>query len=290
MLEDTLSVRAARHDEPTPDPPGSRRDAGCPMSEPSGRLLQRLVTGPTLVSHVLWYDRIGSTNAEVARRAADGAAEGLVVIADEQTAGRGRQGRRWRAPPGTSLMLSLLLRPRSSVHRVALLPLVTGLAVAEAVEHLVPGARLALKWPNDLLVDGRKCAGILVEAPAVGTVVVGIGINVDWRGVERPAELADVGSLSEIGRGPVDRWALLQPLLARVDARYADWCVHPAGVLPEYRQRCATLGAWVRVDQVDGAMLEGTAERVADDGSLVVRTAVGEIEVHAGDVHHLRHG
>lgn len=253
-------------------------------------MLQRLVTGPTLVSRVLWYDRIGSTNAEVARRAADGAPEGLLVMADEQTAGRGRQGRRWQAPPGTSLMLSLLLRPTAAPERRALLPLLAGLAMAEACEPLVSGAQLSLKWPNDLLADGGKCAGILVEASAPATIVVGIGINVDWRRVERPAELADVISLSEIGRGLVDRWALLPPLVARIDERYRGWCARPDDFLPAYRERCATLGARVRVDRVDGSMLGGTAERVTDTGALIVADDAGEVEVHAGDVHHLRHG
>lgn len=252
-------------------------------------MLQRLVTGPTLVSRVLWYDRIGSTNAEVARRAASGAAEGLLVIADEQTAGRGRQGRRWMAPPGTSLMLSLLLRPSAPPGRLTLLSLLTGLAVAEACEPLVSGAQLSLKWPNDLLADGRKCAGVLIEAPTPRTVILGVGINVDWRKVERPAELAGVTSLSEIGRGPVDRWALLPRLLERIDRRYRTWCARPDDFLPAYRERCATLGRAVRVEHVDGSGVEGIAVRITDAGALVVATDAGEVEVLAGDVHHLRH-
>ncbi len=256
---------------------------------PPGRVLQRLVAGPTLVSHALWYDRIDSTNAEVVRRAGNGAGEGLLVLTDEQIAGRGRLGRSWQAPAGTSLMGSLLLRPQAPLARVALLPLLVGLAVAEACEPLVPGAQLSLKWPNDLLADCRKCAGILVEAPKRHTVVVGIGVNVDWRGVERPDELATAVSLSEVGRGRVDRWALLAALIERLDRRYRVWCEQPRHFLPAYRERCATLGAEVRVDQVDGTSVTGTAERITDSGALVVVGAHGRAVLQAGAVHHLRH-
>lgn len=260
------------------------------MTAPRGAVLQRLITGPTLVSRVLWYDRIGSTNAEVARRAAGGAEAGLLVLADEQTAGRGRQGRRWSAPPGTSLMGSLLLRTDRAPAQLALLPLLTGLALAEACEPLVSGAELSLKWPNDLLADGRKCAGILVEVPAAGVVVVGIGVNVDWRGVERPRQLGGATSLSEVGRGRVDRWRLLPALVERLDRRYTRWCEDPTDLLPAYRERCATLGCEVRVAQADGSTLVGTATAVSDDGALVVRAADGvTAHLRAGDVQHLRH-
>lgn len=260
------------------------------MTQPSGRVLQRLVTGPTLVSRATWFDRIGSTNAEVARQAATGADAGLLVLADEQTAGRGRQGRSWSAPAGTSLMGSLLLRTNRDLALVALLPLLVGLALAEACEPFVSGAELSLKWPNDLLADGRKCAGILVEAPAPGVVVVGMGVNVDWRGIERPEHLADATSLSEVGRGPVDRWRLLPALIERVDRRHGEWCDDPAGFLPAYRERCATLGRGVRVEQADGTALLGAATGVTDGGALAVETEAGvTVDLHAGEVHHLRH-
>ena len=259
------------------------------MSQPPGSVLQHLVTGPTLISHVLWFDSIGSTNAEVARRAAGGAEAGLLVLADEQTTGRGRQGRRWTAPPGTSLMGSLLLRPERPLTQVALLPLLIGLALAEACEQNVSGAQLSLKWPNDLLADERKCAGILVEVPSADMVVAGIGVNVDWRDVERPAELVDATSLSEVGWGAVDRWRLLPSLIERLDVRYDAWLADPTGFLPAYRERCATLGATVRVEQVDGAAIDGTAAGVGADGGLMVDTGRAVVVVHAGDVHHVRY-
>lgn len=259
-----------------------------PDRAPPGRVLQRLVTGPTLVSHVLWFDRIGSTNAEVARRAGDGAREGLLVLADEQTAGRGRLGREWHAPPGTSLMGSLLLRPAAPASVQQLIPLLIGVVLAEACEPLVSGAQLSLKWPNDLLADGRKCAGILVESAQPDAVVVGMGLNVDWRAVDRPDGLTATTSLSEVGRGPVDRWRLLPALIARLDRRYRAWCAAPDEFLPAYRERCATMGSAVRVDRIGDTPVFGTAERITETGALVVVTDAGPVVLHAGDVHHLR--
>jgi BirA family biotin operon repressor/biotin-[acetyl-CoA-carboxylase] ligase len=267
--------------------------------EPTGRLLADLVNGPSLVTRAVWHDRIGSTNAEVGRLAAQAAGEGLLVLADEQTAGRGRRGRSWHAPPGTSLMGSLLLRPHLQGQLQALLPLVTGLCLVEAAEPLVPGAQLSLKWPNDLLADtagagatddpARKCAGILLEAPTRNTVILGFGVNVDWRGVQRPPELASVTSLSEVGRGAVDRWRLLPAFVERFDRRYRDWCTDPHAFLPAYRERCATLGSAVRVEQREDRALLGTAARVTDDGALEIDIDGSAVIVRAGDVHHLRH-
>lgn len=251
--------------------------------------LRQLAAGPTLVSHAVWFDQIDSTNAEVTRRSAGGAAEGLLVIADEQHAGRGRLGRSWQAPPGTSLMLSLLLRPTATIERVALLPLLAGLALVEAGDALVAGAQLSLKWPNDLLAGPDKCAGILVEVPAPGVVAVGVGVNVDWRAARRPPELANATSLAEAAGGEVDRWQLLSVLIDQLDRHYRAWRTDPAGFLPAYRQRCSTLGRPVRVEQVNGQPLEGIALRITDDGGLVIDVDGVAVTVRAGDVHHLRH-
>jgi BirA family biotin operon repressor/biotin-[acetyl-CoA-carboxylase] ligase len=238
---------------------------------------------------VVWRDRIDSTNAEAARRAKEGAPEGLLVLADVQTAGRGRQGRRWQAPLGTSLMVSVLLRPNAPIDQTTLLPLLVGLVVVEACEALVPSAQLSLKWPNDLLANGRKCAGILVEVPTRGGVVAGAGINVDWRSVRRPAGLTSTTSLAEVSHGGVDRWRLLQILLEQLDRRYRAWRDNPRGFLPAYRERCVTIGQTVRVEQLDGQVLTGTATGVTDDGALLVDMAGAGVTVRAGDVHHLRH-
>src|SRR5690606_34221954 len=213
----------------------------------------------------------------------------LLVVTDEQTAGRGRQGRRWQAPPGTSLMLSLLLRDGAAIEDVALLPLLTGVALAEAVETVVPGHRPELKWPNDLLIGEHKSAGILVEIPSSGAVVVGVGVNVDWRDVRRPAELSGATSLAEVAAATVDRWRLLAAFLERFDRRYTQWQADPRAFLPDYRRWCATLGRTVRVEQAGGGALTGTATAVNDSGALLVDAGGTTVEVRAGDVHHVRH-
>lgn len=256
------------------------------MSGPPPALIASLVQGPSLVTEVRWFDECDTTNGAALEAAASGAAEGLLVIADQQRAGRGRHGRSWVAPPGTSLLFSLLLRPPPASHR--LLPLLTGLVVAETVARHLPDADIALKWPNDLLVDGRKAAGILAEA-ADGAVVVGVGVNVDWREVDRPEALRAATSLAEAAGQAVDRWRVLAGLLGVFSRRYAQWLELPAAFLDGYRQRCVTIGRDVRVDPAGGESFEAFAVDVDADGALRLRTGDGElVTLHAGDVHHLR--
>lgn len=174
---------------------------------------------------VLHFGRVGSTN-EVARRLAeDGAAEGTLVIAEEQSAGRGRLDRAWWAPPGSSLLLSVVLRPELPAAHVQRLTMAAGLATAEAVEAST-GIRAELKWPNDLEIAGRKAAGLLtdvdIEAGAVRFAVVGIGlnVNVDFQR-EGPPELRSRAiGLVEVTARPVDRLSLLVDLLVRLESRY----------------------------------------------------------------------
>ena len=256
------------------------------MSIPQA-LVATLVDGPSVVTSVQWLDRCESTNALALAQAAEGAAEGLLVLADEQTAGRGRHGRAWSAPAGSSLLLSLVVRPAVPAASRSLLPLLTGLVLAETVARHLPDAEVALKWPNDLLVGGRKAAGILVEG-AASAAVVGVGVNVDWRGIERPAELAQAVSLAEAAGHDVDRWRLLAGFLGVFSRRYEQWQELPAAFLDGYRQRCATLGQVVRVTAMDGAVIEGEAVEVDHTGALVLRTAAGTVAVSAGDVEHVR--
>lgn len=242
----------------------------------------------------------GSTNTDAMALARDGAPEGVVLVADVQTAGRGRLGRTWTAPPGSSLLLSVLLRPPAGVAEAV--TMVAGLAMAEAV-GAVAGVDARLKWPNDLVVGERKLAGILAEAdwPAGATisggwrrpdphervaVVVGIGVNVNWP--EVPDELADLlVACNHVAGRPVDRDALLDAFLERLGARYADL---RAGTVPiaDWRARSATLGRRVRID-LGGDDVEGTAVDVDAAGRLVVDTLEGERRTFAvGDVTHLR--
>jgi biotin-[acetyl-CoA-carboxylase] ligase BirA-like protein len=234
-------------------------------------------------------EEVGSTNAELLTRAGDGAREGLVLVAEHQAAGRGRLERTWTSPPRAGLTVSLLLRPDVPAARRAWLPLLTGVALAEAVRAQT-GVLVSLKWPNDLLAaDGRKLAGILAEA-GPGAVVVGIGLNV----TTRPDELPDSGaSLTMISGAPVDRGPTLLAFLREFERRYLAWVAAlgdpvSAGLAQDYLRWCSTIGLSVAVSMPDGSTLSGVAEAVDWDGRLVVRTADGAVHLASGDVQHVR--
>jgi BirA family transcriptional regulator, biotin operon repressor / biotin---[acetyl-CoA-carboxylase] ligase len=213
------------------------------------------------------HRRTDSTNARARELAAAGAPHGTVVTASEQTAGRGRQGRTWSAPPDRALLCSLVIRDPEP-----LLPLAAALAVAD-----VAGDRARIKWPNDVLLDGGKLAGILIEGrPQEGWAVLGIGINVAVRREDLPPELHDTAAT--LGREPHDVDAVLDELLAALER----WL--PAGddeVLARYRDLDAVAGREIR-----WATGTGVAAGIADDGGLLVRVADGEtVTLAAGEVH-----
>ena len=234
--------------------------------------------------------RIGSTNAALVAAAGEDAPEGTVLVAEHQEAGRGRLDRVWTSPPRAGLTVSVLLRPDVPAARRGWLPLLTGVALAEAV-GAVPGCRTALKWPNDLLAaDGTKLAGILAEAVPGGAVVVGVGLNVSTR----PDELPDGASslAMEVGR-TVDRAPVLLEFLRALERRYLRWTAVlgdpvQSGLAHDYLAWCATVGTEVTVTLPDGGLLEGVAEAVDWDGRLVVRTGDGTVELASGDVRHVR--
>jgi len=263
------------------------------VTRPPDALVRSLIDGPSPVVAVTWHESCTSTNLLAAAAADAGAPEITVVGADHQTAGRGRRGRAWAAPPGTSLLVSLVLRPPDAAGATGLLPLLAGLALAETVGRHLPGSAVAVKWPNDLLVDGAKAAGTLAELRPGGAVVLGSGVDVDWRGVDRrglegAAGLAGTTSLAEAAGADVDRWRVLAGYLGVLGRRYAEWRESPTAFLGAYRARCATLGRRVRVELAAGA-LEGSAEAVGDDGLLEVRDDAGVLHrIGAGDVVHLR--
>lgn len=257
------------------------------MSEPPPPLIASLVDGPSIVTRVEWHDRCSSTNALAGAAADAGTPQGLLVLADEQTAGRGRHGRTWTAPPRTSLMLSLLLRPAAQREATALLPLLGGMVLAETVSRHLPDHTVSVKWPNDLLVNGRKAAGLLAEAKG-DAVVLGVGVNIDWRGVTRPDELADATSVAEAAGRDIDRWRILAGFIGIFSQRYDSWQQLPSGFLDGYRQWCSTLGRGVRVHRRDGSTVEGEASGVEASGALLVRTDAGTVAVNEGDVEHLR--
>lgn len=260
------------------------------MTGPPSALVRSLVEGPSLVSGVEWHDDVTSTQLVAREAARDGAPEIHAVLADAQSAGRGRFGRSWYAPAGVSLLGSYVLRPAVEAGSLPLLPLLAGLALAEVVDRYCP--EVALKWPNDLLLGDRKGAGVLVEGPLPGgAVVLGMGVNVDWRAVRRPVEIAEATSLAEASGSDVDRWRVLAGFLGLFGRRYLDWQERPLEFLDAYRSRCATIGRRVRGARRTGGQVEGMAEGVADDGSLALRDDAGVLHrVAAGEVTHVRPG
>lgn len=239
----------------------------------------------------------GSTNTDLLSRARDGAAEGAVLVAEHQSAGRGRLGRAFHTPPRVALTFSVLVRPNVPPGRYGWLPLVMGTAVVAAVAE-VAGVSASLKWPNDVLVgsgtEERKLVGILSEAAAsaAGTaIVIGAGINVSQSRSELPVPTAT--SLAVEGARSLDRGALLRACLSAFERRYRAWRDHrgdaaAAGIAAEYRDRCRTLGRTVRVELPGGRSLLGTATGVDASGCLEVRGADGATTaLSAGDVVHV---
>ncbi len=321
-MTETTAQRGLRPTVPT----GSLRAMTDAPTEPDDRAAQaadaaaraaaraRTALAGTRFSDVRWVAETGSTNLDVLELARQGEPEGVVVVADHQTAGRGRRGRTWETPRGASLAASILLRPPAAVAGLA--TAAVGLAASAAIEELT-GVVVGTKWPNDLVwsgdVDGdgphRKLAGILAEAdwPAGSAisdgwhqprpqdrvvVAVGVGINVDWR-QQAPDELMEVAvALDEITAPapPPDRVDLLVALLRHLDD--LDTALRgddgPAVLLDRWKARSATLGRRVRVD-LGADDVEGTAVDVTEEGHLVVETVEGDRRVLAvGDVVHLR--
>jgi BirA family transcriptional regulator, biotin operon repressor / biotin---[acetyl-CoA-carboxylase] ligase len=252
--------------------------------------------------------RTGSTNADLAERARAGEPEGLVLAADHQAAGRGRLGRTWEAPPRSGLAVSVLLRPPVDPVRWSWLPLLTGVAVAQALIQIC-GVPARLKWPNDVLVpepvrgrppeqgDRRKVCGVLAEAvpgpdgvPAAA--VVGFGLNVDQHREELPVPTAT--SLRLAGAATLDRDTVLRACLRALAVTYRRWVdaagdPRASGVGAAYREACLTLGRQVEVQLPGREPVRGVADEVDDDGRLVVTGADGSQQtLAAGDVAHVR--
>lgn len=260
----------------------------------SARLREALVApdGPYAALDVV--ATTGSTNADLREAAEAGAADRTVLIAEEQTAGVGRQNRNWVSPAGAGLYLSVLLRPGDvPVSGVGSLALVAGLALTDACDDVDVDA--VLKWPNDLLAAGGKLAGVLAELVSPGVVVLGIGLNVLPLGDVPPGPGGlPATSLGENGASTTDRSEIAAALLRSLAEREAAWRaaggdLGAAGLLDEYRSRCSTLDTRVEVSVPEGAPITGRAADVDAAGRLVVETDGGErTTVFAGDVVHLR--
>ncbi|MET9305441.1 biotin--[acetyl-CoA-carboxylase] ligase [Streptomyces cellulosae] len=286
---------------------GPRRSRWSDLERPplnAAALRRALVREGGLWRELDVVQRTGSTNSDLVARAvgsagAGGLGEGVVLVAEEQSAARGRLDRKWVAPARSGLFFSVLLRPGDAVpmERWGWLPLLTGVAVATGLAR-AGGVDTALKWPNDVLVtvggEERKAGGILAEASGDGGVVVGVGVNVSLRADELPVPTA--GSLALAGAVSTDRDPLLRAVLRGLEDWYGRWRAAEGdagacGLQEAYAAGCATLGRRVRAELPGDRALVGEAVAVDGDGRLVLATEAGVQEpVGAGDIVHLRAG
>jgi len=263
-----------------------------------------------LTSRSIWsaldvVAQTGSTNEDLLAAARAGAAEGAVLVAEDQTRGRGRQGRTWVSVPGAALTFSVLLRPVAVPPAAwGWLPLLTGVAVTRAL-RAITGVEAVLKWPNDVLAGGAKLAGILAEQ-ADDAIVVGVGVNVATAPDGLPATGAGALAATSLARqgASTDRRALLVGVLRELEHWYQRWTApatvpgtapgsvpgdaEGSGLRAEYLRWCSTIGRDLRVQLPGDAQLVGVASGIDWAGRLVVQTATGAVPVSAGDVVHVR--
>lgn len=248
---------------------------------------------------VRYFDSIGSTNTEALEWASAGAPEGALVVTDHQTGGRGRWGRSWFSLPGKLLQFSLILRPDLALDRHGLLTGGLGVACAEAIETTT-GLPARLKWPNDVVVGGRKIVGMLVETKTMGAAIsaaiCGIGVNVSLQRADLPDEIAQRASsiameMERAGLGSApSRVELLSEIVRRVELLYPA-LVDPSRhreIVDAMTQRSVVLGSDVVIKRADGATVEGRAERFDDTGGLVLETVAGSSTQQLGEIEQLR--
>jgi BirA family biotin operon repressor/biotin-[acetyl-CoA-carboxylase] ligase len=233
------------------------------------------------------FPEVASTNTLAMEMAAQGAAQGTVVIAETQTAGKGRLGRKWMSPRG-NLYVSVILRPDVPTHKAPLITLMGAVATASAIRAAfrLPAA---IKWPNDILISGKKVSGLLTEMSAepdrIRHIVLGIGVNANMRFELLPSEIRGITTtLSREAGGHVDRILLLQHILREIERWYGIFLANEAEVLKEWQSNNVTIGNRVAVSASDGSF-EGLAQGIDSEGRLLVRRDDGAMQtVAAGDV------
>ncbi|MFC4115518.1 biotin--[acetyl-CoA-carboxylase] ligase [Nonomuraea zeae] len=256
----------------------------------SAAALNRALVHPgSLWTRVTVVESTGSTNADLAEAAREGAEEGTVLVAEAQLSGRGRLGRTWSAPPRSGLTFSILLKPDVPVTALGWLPLLYAVAAASAVRRLAE-VDVRLKWPNDLLIGERKLAGVLAERTDDG-IVIGMGLNVSLRKEELPVDTATSLGIEEAAC--LDRDPLLRAVLREVESHYRDWTAvagdaEAAGLHAAYLISCATIGRQVRVELPGGQALTGRATGIDGSGHLQVESGGRLHTLSAGDVVHVR--
>jgi BirA family biotin operon repressor/biotin-[acetyl-CoA-carboxylase] ligase len=240
-------------------------------------------------TQVRCFDETGSTNLQACRLGDEGEADGLVVIADRQSSGKGRMGRQWESPGGVNLYASILLRPPILPFEAPKLTFLSAVAVCRAITKCT-GLQPTVKWPNDVLLDGAKVAGLLNEMSSetdqVHYVVLGIGVNLNMRADQFPADLRYPATSLAITTGQsVSRLGFTRTLLQEIDALYLVYLEQgSAPIFSAWTELCDLAGKSVQVD-CNELQIEGTMIGLAEDGALLVRTKTGKIEcVYAGDV------
>ncbi|MDO4783823.1 MAG: biotin--[acetyl-CoA-carboxylase] ligase [Propionibacteriaceae bacterium] len=253
-------------------------------------VILRTISGVSRFHTVESVATTGSTNADVAALARGGAAEGYVLVSDEQTAGRGRRTRTWASPAGGSVAMSVLLRPGSAAEGWGWLSLLAGMAVTRGLRTLTgAGPRISLKWPNDVLIDGLKVCGILsecIESPQGPAAVVGIGINLALTREQLPVPHATSLALAGL---PQERDAVVTAVLAALDRLYGEW-IHTGPPVPEYRELCASIGAPLTITVSEDECFSGVGVGIDRQGRLVVDIAGQRRAFAVGDVVHARLG
>ena len=252
-------------------------------------LLSRLGSTQIVGCDIQVFERTTSTNDVAEKLARDGVREGVVVFAEAQTKGRGRLGRAWMSPTRKGLWFSVLLRPDLRPQEATQLTVISATALRRAI-RTVTGLAAEIKWPNDLLLGGRKTAGILTELSAevdrVRHVIIGIGVNVNQDAAEFPPELGKLAtSLKLAGGAEVSRAELAVEILRELDGDYARMCAgHFSQIADEWEAACVTIGRNVKV-HVGDRQFRGRAESLDEDGALLIRTEHGHLErVIGGDV------
>ena len=271
---------------------------GWPVDLGTSAVLKSIRKGGGSWRSVTVFSEIASTNSVGTALAAAGCPGGVILVTDLQTAGRGRLDRSWQAPAGTSAMFSVVLRPSAGEREWGVLPLLTGVAVCEAIEF-VTGVRASLKWPNDVVIRaedapsgrGGKVGGILAERDAAsGAIVMGVGINVDLAEEDLPVPTATSLTLAGVPRPR--RAKLAGRALSRIEHWYTAWDAvgtDPAGVdrlLGGYRDRCLSVGAELRVQRPGAADLVGVGSGIGPHGELLVDSGGVQVPVVVGDVLH----
>jgi BirA family transcriptional regulator, biotin operon repressor / biotin---[acetyl-CoA-carboxylase] ligase len=258
------------------------------MSDHPYRAIERPTPG-TIGWRIHYHEDVSSTQDIAAQLAAAGAEHGTVVIAETQSAGRGRMGRRWHSPPGANLYTTIILRPKLALAEVARLSLVAGVAAAEALETVAAGI-VALKWPNDVWLNGKKAGGMIAEAVSdanqkLACVLLGIGLNLNLAAAELPEELRRHATsvLIETGRRS-DRAALAATLFNRLDNRYMEFEVRGFDAMrPVWESYSALTGK--RVTVVNGAAREtGVVSGIDASGALLLQVGAATRRILAGDV------